>query len=141
MTAVINGLGTAGATDQLHETMNKTRPPSGSPAGVPAVEPDVEVAISEVAQARLDAMQAPTAEASKGDSAWNSANGSMDFGVGDGGFDWPLNANQSSTASGAEFQSEEGWSAGCEVVNGVLVDEANASNQIAMGQVAVSDNA
>jgi len=141
MTAAINGLSTAGATEQLHETMNKTRPPSGSPAGVPAVEPDVEVAISEVAQARLDAMQAPSAEASKGDSAWNAANGSMDFGVGKGGFDWPLNAKQSSTASGAEFQSEEGWSAKGDVVNGVLIDEANAANEIAMGQVVISDNA
>ena len=141
MTVGINGLSTAGATDQLHETMNKTRPPSGSPAGAPSVEPDVDVAISEAAQARFDAMQAPAAEASRGDASWDASSGSMDFGVDKGGFDWPLNATQTGTATGTEFQSDEGWSAGGEVVNGVLVDEANAANQIAMGQTAISDNA
>ena len=141
MTAGINGLSTAGATEQLHETMNKTRPPSGSPAGAPPVEPDVDVAISEAAQARFDAMQAPAEEASRGDASWNASSGSMDFGVGKGGFDWPLNASLTSTAAGTDFQSDEGWSAGGEVVNGVLLDEANAANQVAMGQTGISDNA
>lgn len=141
MTVGINGLSTAGATDQLHETMNKTRPPSGSPAGAPSAAPDVEVAISQVAQARLDAMQAPAAEPSQGDPSWDAASGSMDFGVEKGGFDWPLNANQSSTASGTGFESQEGWSAAGDVVNGVLLDDANAANEIAMGDTSISDNA
>ncbi len=137
----INGTATAGPMEQVRDNMTKNAPPSAAPAGAPAVEPDVAVAISEMAQARMDSMMAAPAEAQKGNAAYNGTTGGMDFGVDKGGFDWPLDAKQSSTASVAEFESQGGWEAAGQSVNGVLLDEASAAEYIALGKTSISENA
>ena len=118
---------------------SSTAPPSGEPAGAPAVEPDVEVAISDRAQARMEAMMAP-AEAGSDAAEWDAERGGMEFGVDKGGFDWALDVRENTTQDNAAFASEEGWSAASKVVNGVLIDEANAANRIAMGDTGISDD-
>lgn len=118
---------------------SSTAPPSGEPAGAPAAEPDVEVAISDRAQARMEAMMAP-AEAGSDTVEWNAKRGGMEFGVEKGGFDWALDVRENTTQDNAAFASEEGWSAASKVVNGVLIDEANAANRIAMGDTGIADD-
>ena len=121
------------------ETTSSTAPPAGEPAGAPAVEPDVEVAISDRAQARMEAMMAP-AEAGSETAGWDAKSGGMEFGVDKGGFDWALDVREKTTQDTAAFASQEGWSADSKVVNGVLIDEANAANRIAMGDIGISED-
>ena len=84
-------------------------------------------------------MMAP-AEAGSDTVEWNAKRGGMEFGVEKGGFDWALDVRENTTHDNAAFASEEGWSAASKVVNGVLIDEANAANRIAMGDTGISDD-
>ena len=113
-------------------------PPSGKPAAVSEVKPDVSVAISEMAQARLESMAAPSDANASAAMSMNSGNGGVDFGVDKGGFDWPLDANQSTRSDAAKFDTESNWEARGEVVNGVLLDEANEAAYFALGKSTVS---
>ena len=94
-----------------------------------------------MAQARMDSMMAAPAEAEKGQAVYNGSTGAMDFGEDKGGFDWPLDAQGSTTASEAGFESQGGWEAAGQSVNGVLLDEASAAEYIALGKTSISDNA
>lgn len=113
-------------------------PPSSKPVGVSEVSPDVSVAISQMAQARLDSMAAPSDASQSATLSMNSESGGMEFGVEKGGFDWPLNAGSETTAQAAKFDSEDAWVAKGEAVNGVPEDAANESAYIALGKSTVS---
>ena len=132
----MNGSSGPNTTEPLVSNLNQSVPPSGSPAGAPPVEPDVEVALSELAQARLAAMQS-NAPSSDDQAAWDASNGSMSFGVDKGGFEWSLDVQEASTNQGASFQSQDSWANDDNVVNGVLVDDANAANRIALGDASL----
>ena len=132
----MNGSSGSGVTEPLVNNVKQAVPPSGSPAGAPSVEPDVEVALSELAQARLAAMQS-NEPSSDDQAAWDSNKGSMSFGVGKGGFEWSLDVQKASTNQGASFQTQDSWANADKVVNGVLVDDANAANRIALGDASL----
>ena len=113
-------------------------PPTGKPIAVSDVKPDVSVAISEMAQARLESMASPSDASESATMAMNSNNGGVDFGVDKGGFDWPLNSENENTAQAAKFEGESTWDAKGEVVNGVLQAESNEAAYIALGKSTVS---
>jgi hypothetical protein len=113
-------------------------PPSSKPIAVSEVKPDVSVAISQMAQARMESMAAPSDASESETLSVNSKSGGMEFGVEKGGFDWPLNAGSETTAQAAKFDSEDAWVAKGEAVNGILNDAGNESAYIALGKSTVS---
>ena len=135
----INGTNGPSAPDPLLENLNRAKPPSGSPAGAPVVKPDVEVALSELAEARLQAMQSNAPDASQ-EASWDASSGSLNHGVDKGGFDWSLDVTEGSTNEGMAFKGDEAWANTDQVVNGVLVDEANAANRVALGDTSLKPN-
>ena len=135
----INGAGTSAAAGPLVNNLVQSTPPSGSPAGAPVVEPDVEVALSDLAAARLQAMQSRGPESSE-EVSWDASSGSLNHGVDKGGFDWSLDVTEGSTNEGMAFKGDEAWANTDQVVNGVLVDEANAANRVALGDTSLKPN-
>jgi len=113
-------------------------PPTGKPIAVSDLKPDVLVAITEMAQARMESMAAPSDASEKATMVFNPRNGGVDYGVEKGGFDWPLNAENENTAQAAKFEGESTWDAKGEVVNGVLQAESNEAAYIALGKSTVS---
>jgi hypothetical protein len=109
-------------------------PPTGKPIALSDIKPDVSVAISEMAQARMESMAAPSEALDRSTVAMDSRHGGVDK----GGFDWPLNSRNDTTAQVAKFDGESTWEAQGEVVNGVLQSESNESAYIALGKSTVS---
>lgn len=134
----ISGTNPLNVLELSNVASSDSAPPSSKPIAVSEVKPDVSVAISEMAQARMESMAAP-ADASKAASmSENSSNGSLEFGVEKGGFDWPLNAGDATTAEASKFESENGWKAQGEVTNGILQSDTNEADYIALGKSTVS---
>jgi hypothetical protein len=115
------------------------KPPSGKPIGAPEAQPDVEVAISNAANARMEAMMAP-AEHGSDTITINERNGGVDFGVEMGGFAWPLNSEQESTVANDEVSGEDGWEASREAGAGPDVAESSESAYLALGKTTVNAN-
>jgi len=113
-------------------------PPSSKPIAVSEVKPDVSVAISEMAQARMESMAAPSDASKSATMSMNSGNGGVDFGVDKGGFDWPLNTESETTAQAAQFETENAWEPQGEVVNGLLQADASEAAYFALGKSNVS---
>jgi len=107
--------------------------------GAPEAEPDVSVAISDLAQARMDSLMGP-ASSDSSPTMEMGADGVISFGVDRGGFAWPLDANGETTASPAVSDNSVPWQAAEKAVNGVYVDDAQASESayIALGKSTVN---
>ena len=136
----VNNSGPVGPTDQIRENLAANRPPAGKPMGAPDVEPDVAVAISDMAQARIDHLMGPKSSDSSSTMQLSGDSGGISFGVDRGGFAWPLDSNSETTANPGTSQSMAGWEAAERSVNGVYVDEAQASESayIALGKSTVN---
>jgi hypothetical protein len=103
------------------------------------MRPDVAVAISNLAQARMDTMHSPQSNESMQTMQSNASNGGIDFGVDKGGFAWPLNVGDTGTNEGS-VDSMDAWTASKQAVNGIILDEAQASESayIALGKSSVN---
>ena len=137
----VNGANPVNPAEQSHGTKIVNTPPAGQPIGAPAAEPDVSVAISELAQARMNQLDRPASADSTATMQYTD-NGGVDFGVDRGGFEWPLNTQQKTTAAQGPSESMDVWKAANESVNGVHVDDAQASESayIALGKSTVNAN-
>ena len=137
----VNGANPVNPAEQAQGTKIVSTPPTGQPVGVSAAEPDVSVAISELAQARLSQLDRPSSTDSKATLQYTD-NGGVDFGVDRGGFEWPLNTQQKTTAAQGPSESMDLWKASNEAVNGVHIDDAQASESayIALGKSTVNAN-
>lgn len=137
----VNGANPVNATEDSRGTKVDSTPPKGQPVGAPAAEPDVSVAISELAQARLSQLEQPSSADSNATMQYTD-NGGVDFGVDRGGFEWPLNTQQETTATPGPSESMDLWKTSNEVVNGVHFDDAQASESayIALGKSTVNAN-
>lgn len=136
----VNNSGSVGPIDQIRENSAANRPPAGKPMGAPTVEPDVSVAISDMAQARMDNLMGPESADSNATIQMSGDAGGFSFGVDRGGFAWPLDSNSETTANPSASQSMAGWEAAEQSVNGVYVDEGQASESayIALGKSTVN---
>lgn len=136
----INGSQSLTHTERSRAQISENAPPSGEPMGTESMRPDVAVAISSLAQARMESMQSPQSNDSMQSMQSNASNGGIDFGVDKGGFVWPLALGDTSTTEGAEFDSMDAWTASKQAVNGIILDEAQASESayIALGKSTVN---
>jgi len=136
----VNGANPLSSADQWGDKSAMNVPPKGRPAGAPAVEPDVELAISDLAQARMAVLERPASADGSETMQMSTSNGGIDFGVESGGFEWPLNAQAIATVSQPQSETMNGWEAAKQVVNGVYVDDAQASESayIALGKSKVN---
>ena len=136
----INGSQSLSPTEQSRSKTSENAPPSGEPVGVGSMRPDVAVAISSLAQARMETMHSPQSNNSMQTMQPNASNGGIDFGVDKGGFAWPLDVGDANTSEGVDIGSMDGWTASKQAVNGIIPDEAQASESayIALGKSSVN---
>ena len=136
----VNGVNSLSSMDQWGEKNATTVPPRGKPAGAPEAEPDVELAISDLAQARMESLESPASADGRETMKMSTKNGGIDFGVDSGGFEWPLDAQANATVSQPQSETMNAWEAAKQVVNGVYVDDAQASESayIALGKSTVN---
>lgn len=136
----INGSSNSTPAEPVRSNSSDSTPATGQPAGVEEVEPDVAVAISDMAQARMEGMMAPAESNSTTTLQMDETSGSFNFGVEMGGFAWPLDSGAPSTSEGADVDSVDAWKASENTVNGVLVGDAEAgeSAYIALGKSTVN---
>lgn len=134
----VSGTPPLGVQEHGYVASSDSAPPSSKPIAVSEVKPDVSVAISEMAQARMESMAAPADASQRAGLSENTSNGSLEFGVDKGGFDWPLNAEDGNTAEASKFESQNGWEAQGKVTNGILESDANEADYIALGKSTVA---
>jgi hypothetical protein len=108
--------------------------------GATGATPDVSLAISQLANARLDSMMAPESAQADESMQMNASNGGVDFGVEMASFSWPLDASEASTADGADVDSVDAWSSAEKAGNGETANGAKSSESayIALGKSTVS---
>jgi hypothetical protein len=136
----INGSQSMSPMDQSRARVSENAPPSGEPMGTESMRPDVTVAISDLAQARMDTMHSPQSNDSMQTMQSNTSNGGIEFGVDKGGFAWPLAVDDTSPTEGAGVDSMDAWTASKQAVNGIILDEDQASESayIALGKSSVN---